>query len=50
MEKKRTKIKIGVGYVLKANIVEMEEKIREGRTRRIRKEVVGCVQDVVVKN
>ena len=50
MEKKRTKIKIGVGYVLKARIVEMEEKIREGRTRRMRIELVVCVQYVVGKN
>ena len=50
MEKKRTKIKIGVGYVLQANIGEIVEKIREGRTRRMRTELVVCVQDVVGKN
>ena len=46
-EKKRIKTKIGVGSVVKAKVGDMEENTREGRNSRIRKEVVGCVQDVV---
>ena len=48
--KKQTKTKIGVGSVVKANIGELEKITREGRSRRTRKEVVGCVQSVVGKN
>ena len=48
-EKKRIKTKIGVGSVVKAKVREIEENTREGRSRRMRKEVVGCVQDVVGK-
>ena len=40
---------IGVGYIIKKNVGDMEEKTREGIRRRIRKKVVGCVQDVVEK-
>ena len=39
-----------MGSVVNAKFGEMEENKREGRTRRMRKEVVGCVQDVVGKN
>ena len=46
-EKKRIKTKIGMGSVMKAKARDMEEKTREGRIRRTRKEVVGCVQAVV---
>ena len=46
-EKKRTKTKIGVGSAVKAKVGEMEENTREVRIRRIRKYVVGCVQNVV---
>ena len=35
---------------MKAKVEEMEGKTREGRTRRIIKEVVGFVQYVVGKN
>ena len=49
-EKKRIKTKIGVGYVVKEKVEETEENIWEGRSIRMRKEVVGCVQDVVGKN
>ena len=48
-EKKRIKTKIGVGYSVKEKVGEMENKTREARTMRTRKEVVGCVQDLVRK-
>ena len=35
-----------MGSVVKAKVGEIEENTREGRSRRTRKEVVGCVQDV----
>ena len=44
------KTKIGVGYVVKSKVGYLEEITREGRIRRIKKEVVGCVQAVVGKN
>ena len=47
---KQAKTKIGVGSVVKAKVVELEKITREGRSRRTRKEVVGCVQRVVGKN
>ena len=47
--KVKNKTKIGVGSVLKVEVGELEEITSEGRSRRIRKEVVGCVQDVVGK-
>ena len=50
MEKKRIKTKIGVGYVVKAKDGDMGEKIREGGTRRMRKGVAICVQDVAGKD
>ena len=46
---KQTKTKIGVGSVVKAKVGELEKITREGRSRRMRKEVVGCVQSVVGK-
>ena len=48
-EKKWIKTKIGVGSVLKEKGGEMEENTREGRNRRMRKDMVGCVQDLVGK-
>ena len=30
------------------NVGDIEEKYREGRIRRTRKDVLGCVKDVVV--
>ena len=39
-----------VGSVVKANVGELEKITRRGRSRRMRKEVVGCVQNVVGKN
>ena len=48
-ENKRTKTKIRVESVVKAKVGEMEENTREGRSRSIRKEVVGCVQAFVGK-
>ena len=47
---KQIKTKIGVGSVVKAKVGELEKITREGRSRRMRKEVVGCVQSVVGKN
>ena len=47
---KQTKTKIGVGYVVKAKVGELEKITREGRSRRMRKEVVGGVQRVVGEN
>ena len=47
---KQTKTKIVVGSVVKAKVGELEKITRKGRTRRMRKEVVGCVQSVVGKN
>ena len=44
---KQTKTKIGVGYVVKAKVGELEKITREGRIRRMRKDVLGCVQSVV---
>ena len=47
--KKRIDPKIGVGSVVKAKAGETEENKREGSNRRMRKDVVGCVQAVVGK-
>ena len=47
---KQTKTKIGVGSVVKAKVGELEKITREGRRRRMRKEVMGCVQRVGGKN
>ena len=49
MEKKRIKKQIWVGSVVMTKVGEMEENTREGRIRRMRKEVVGRVQVVVEK-
>ena len=46
---KQTKMKIGVGSVVKAKVGELEKVTREGRSRRMRKEVLGCVHSVVGK-
>ena len=37
------------GSVVKAKVGELEKIKREGRNRRMRKEVMGCVQCVVGK-
>ena len=47
---KQTKTKIVVGSVVKAKVGELENITRKGRSRRMRKDVVGCVQSVVGKN
>ena len=47
---KQTKTEIGVGSVVKSKVGELEKITREGRIRRMRKEVMGCVQIVVGKN
>ena len=43
----QTKTKIGVGYIVKAKVGESEKIKREGRSSRMRKEVVGYVHSVV---
>ena len=48
--KKQNKTKIGVGSVVKSDVGKLEDITREVRSRRIRKEVVGCVNYVVGKN
>ena len=48
-DKKRIKTRIGVGSVVKEKVGEIRDNIREGRSRRMRKEDVVCVQDVVEK-
>ena len=48
-EEKRIKTKIGVGSLVKAKVINMEEITREGRRSMTRKDVVGCVQAVVGK-
>ena len=45
----QTKTDIGVGSVVKAKVGELDNTTKEGRSRRMRKEVVGCVQIVVGK-
>ena len=40
---------MGVGSVVKSKVGELEKITREGRSSRIRKEVVGCFQSVVGK-
>ena len=47
---KQTKTKIGVGSVVKVKNRELEKITREGKSWRMRREVVGCVQRVVGKN
>ena len=49
MDKKRIKTNIGVGSIVKGKVGEMEDTTREVRIRRMRKEVMGCVQAVVGK-
>ena len=39
-----------MGSVVKAKVVDIEENRREGRSMRMRKEVVGCLQAVVGKH
>ena len=48
-DKKQIKPNIIVGTLMKDKVIETEEKTREGRVRRMRKEVLGCVQDVTGK-
>ena len=49
-EKKRVNPKIKMGSLVKAKVIKMEDNTREGRNRRMRKEVVVCVQFAVGKN
>ena len=46
----QTKMKIRVGSVVKAKVGDLENIKMEGRIRRMRKEVLGCVHSVVGKN
>ena len=45
----QTKTKIGVGSVVNTKVGDLEKITREGRSRRMRKEVVGSVQSLVGK-
>ena len=47
--KKQNNTNIGVGCVIKENVGELGDITREGRSRRMRKEVLGCVHYVVGK-
>ena len=47
--KNQTKTKIGLGSVVKAKVGEFEKTTKEGRIRRTRKYVMGCIQSVVGK-
>ena len=44
--KNQTKTKIGVGSVVKAKVGELKNTTRELGSRRMIKEVMGCVQSV----
>ena len=44
---RRRGFKIMVGMVVKAKVGELEEEIREGFSRRSRKEITGVVQEIV---
>ena len=48
-EKARINMNIRVGSVVNSEVGDMEKKAREGRIRSTRKDVVGCVQDVIGK-
>ena len=47
--KKHTKTKIGMGYVVKSKVGELENITREVRIMRMSREVMGCVNSVVAK-
>ena len=47
--KKQNKTKIGMRSVVKVKVGELEKITREGRSTRIRKDVVVCVHSVVGK-
>ena len=47
---KQTKTKIGVGSVVKAKVGELEKITREIRSRRMRREVLGCDQRLAGTN
>ena len=48
--KKQNKTKIGVGSIVKAKVGDLEKIKREGRSRRMSKEVVGYAQAMAGKN
>ena len=39
-----------MGFVVTAKVRDMEDNKKYGRSRRVRNDVVGCVQDVAGKN
>ena len=41
--------KIGVGSMATSKVGEMEQKAKLGRSRRLRKEVAGCVKAIAGK-
>ena len=43
---KREKINIGMGSSITVKVGEIDEKIREGKSRRTRKELVGCLAHI----
>ena len=47
--KEQTKTEIGLGSVIMDKVDELEKITREGRSSRLRKEVVGCIYRVVGK-
>ena len=49
-EANQSKKNIGVGSIVEEKVGDMEDNTREGRIRRLEKEVMGCVQAVVGKN
>ena len=50
MDKRRIKTKIGLGSTVEEKVGDIEDNTREGIIMRTRKEMVGCVQDLVGKN
>ena len=44
-EEKWGKMKIGVGSIVTAKVGDMEKKTMEGKSRRMRRDLVGCFQE-----
>ena len=49
-DKKQTKTKVRVGFVVKSKVGDMEDNTRKGRSRSISKYIVLCIQAMVYKN
>ena len=49
-EKKQRKEKIGLGYIVTVKVGDMDEDIRQGRSRIMMRGVIECVQATLVKN